>query len=85
MNELTKDAMRGIGSGNAYNMSVIPSLMQTRRSAYAVYTKRMEEGKTIKEKDMQHNAKRRSRYIEHTEIIGLHEEVTFRSAQKHHK
>ena len=38
-------------------MPITPSLMQARRSAYAVYIKRMEEEKERKEKDMQQNAK----------------------------
>ena len=45
------------GSRNAHKMSVTPFLMQVRRSAYAVYTKRMEEGKPRKEKDMQQKVK----------------------------
>ena len=42
---LTKEAIRVTGSGNAHIMSVTASLMQARRSAYAVYTIRMEEVK----------------------------------------
>ena len=38
-------------------MLIPPSLMKERRSAYAVYTKRMEEEKSRKEKDTQQNAK----------------------------
>ena len=37
--------MRVTGSGNAHKLTVTPTLMQARRSAYAVYTKCMEEGK----------------------------------------
>ena len=38
-------------------MQITPSLIQARRSAYAVYTKCMEEEKARKEKDMQQKAK----------------------------
>ena len=42
---LTKKEIRMNGSGNIHKMSVTPSLIQARRSAYAVYTIRMHEGK----------------------------------------
>ena len=63
-------------------------LIQTRLSASAVYTKRMEEENTRKEKDMQQRAKpdeEDHRYTEHTKKIGLKKDVTFGNSQNHHK
>ena len=51
-NRLIKYAIRVTGSGHAHKMPITPSLMQERRSAYAVYTNGMEEEKPRKEKDM---------------------------------
>ena len=55
-NRLIKYVIKVTGSGHAHKMPITPS-MQVRQSAYAVYTKRMEEQKARKDKDMQQNAK----------------------------
>ena len=78
---LTKVAIRVTGSGHAYKMPITHSLMQARRSAYAVYTKRMEEEKAKKKKDMQHTAKLAKEDQDTQTII----KIRFRSTQKHHK
>lgn len=54
---ITKDAIRVAGSGHAHKMPITPSLLQARRSAYAAYSKRMEEEKARKEKERQQRAK----------------------------
>ena len=54
-NILIKYAIRV--TGLRHKMPSTPSLVQARRSTYSVCTKRMEEEKARKEKDMQQNAK----------------------------
>lgn len=47
---LTKDAVRVTGSGQAHQMPITPSLIQARRSAYGVYSKRLAEEREKKAK-----------------------------------
>ena len=47
----TKAAVRVIGSGQAHAMQITPSLMQARKSAYAVYSVRMAEEREKKGKE----------------------------------
>ena len=54
---LTKYVIRVTGSGHAYKMAITPSLIQARRSYYAVYAKCMELEKARKYKDIQQKAK----------------------------
>ena len=53
-NRLIKYAIRVTALGHAHKMPITPSFMQAGRSAY---TKRMEEEKARKDKDMQQNTK----------------------------
>ena len=51
------NTIRVTGSGHVHKMAITPSLMQSRRSSYAVYAKCMEEEQERNEKDMQQKTK----------------------------
>ena len=51
------NTIRVTGSGHAHKMAITPSLMQARRSSYAVHAKCMEEEQERNEKDMQQKTK----------------------------